>query len=214
MGQKIWSAAIPRALVSQTFLAEYNDLESARAVFRERPGEIAAVILEPVVFNLGVLLPRQGFLQGVRDLCDREGAVLIYDEVKMGCKLGLLGAGEYFGVPADLVAMAKSIGGGFPIGLFGGRRDLMEGIETRNVKHVGTYAANHVGLAAAHATLTEVLTPGNYDRMFAVNQALADGYRGIIARTGLEAHVVTAGRRAPCSSAADRCTAWGITSSR
>ena len=193
MGQEIYSAGIPRALVSKTLLAEYNNLESVRTAFREHPKEIAAIILEPIVFNLGVCLPREGFLQGLRDLCDREGAVLIYDEVKMGCKLGLGGAGEHLGVPPDLVAMAKSIGGGFPIGLFGGRRDLMEGIEKRNVKHVGTYAANSVGLAAAHATLTEVLTPRNYDRMFAVNQALADGYREIIARTGLEAHVVTAG---------------------
>ncbi len=193
MGQEIWSAGIPRALVSKTLLAEYNDLESARAAFREHPGEIAAVILEPIVFNLGVLMPREGFLQGIRDLCDREGAVLIYDEVKMGCKIGLGGAGEHLGVPADLVAMAKSIGGGFPIGLFGGRRDLMDGIAKRNVKHVGTYAANAVGLAAAHATLTEVLTPGGYDRMFRLNQALADGYREGIARAGLDAHVVTAG---------------------
>jgi glutamate-1-semialdehyde 2,1-aminomutase len=210
MGQEIWSAGIPRALVSKTCLADYNDLESVRAAFRLHPREIAAVILEPISFNLGVLLPREGFLQGLRDLCDSEGAVLVYDEVKMGCKLGLRGAGEYFGVPADLVAMAKSIGGGFAIGLFGGRRDLMEGIEKRNVKHVGTYAANPVGLAAAHATLTGVLTPKAYDRMFAVNQALADGYREIIARTGLEAHVVTAGAsgslffsRAPVACLAD-----------
>ena len=210
MSQDIYSAGIPRAMVSNTFLADYNDLESVRAAFREHPREIAAVILEPISFNLGVLLPREGFLQGLRDLCDSEGAVLIYDEVKMGCKLGLRGAGEYFGVAPDLVAMAKSIGGGFPIGLFGGRRDLMEGIEKRNVKHVGTYAANSVGLSAAYATLTEVLTPKAYDRMFAINQALADGYREIIARTGLEAHVVTAGAsgslffsRAPVTSLAE-----------
>jgi glutamate-1-semialdehyde 2,1-aminomutase len=221
MGQEMYSAGIPRAMVSKTFLADYNDLESVRAAFREHPREIAAVILEPISFNLGVLLPREGFLQGLRDLCDGEGAVLIYDEVKMGCKLGLRGAGEYFGVPPDLVAMAKSIGGGFPIGLFGGRRDLMEVIETRNVKHVGTYAANTVGLAAAYATLTAVLTPKAYDRLFAVNQALADGYRETIARTGLEAHVVTAGasgslffRRAPVTSVADfkttRLDRWPI----
>jgi glutamate-1-semialdehyde 2,1-aminomutase len=210
MSQEIYSAGIPRAMVAQTYLADYNDLESARAAFRGHPDEIAAVILEPVSFNLGVLLPRPGFLQGLRDLCDREGAVLIYDEVKMGCKLGPRGAGETFGVPADLVAMAKSIGGGFPIGLFGGRRDLMQGIETRNVKHVGTYAANSVSLAAAHATLTEVLTPRNYDHLFAINQKLADGYREIIARTGLEAHVVTAGAsgsiffsRSPVTSVAE-----------
>ena len=210
MSQDIWSAGIPRAQVSRTYLTEYNDLESVRAAFKEHPKEIAAVILEPIGFNLGVLPPREGFLQGLRDLCDAEGAVLIYDEVKMGCKLGLRGAGEYFGVPADLVAMAKSIGGGFPIGLFGGRRDLMEAIEKRNVKHVGTYAANPVGLAATYATLTEVLTPKAYDHMFAVNQALADGYREIIARTGLEAHVVTAGAsgslffgRGPVASVAD-----------
>lgn len=111
----------------------------------------------------------------------------------MGCKLGLLGAGEHFGVRPDLVCMAKSIGGGFPIGLFGGRREIMQVIETGNVQHVGTYAANHVGLAAAHATLTEVLTPENYRRIFALNDALASGYRDIIHTTGIDVQVVTIG---------------------
>lgn len=193
MGIEIQSAGIPRSLVSDTLVARYNDLESVRRAFRANPGAIAAVILEPIVFNLGVIHPVEGFLQGLRDLCDREGAVLIYDEVKMGCKMGPLGAGQHLGVVPDLVCMAKSIGGGFPIGLFGGRRDLMQTIENANVKHVGTYAANLVGLAATQATLTEVLTPEAYDRLFAVSRALADGYREIIGRLGLEAHVVTAG---------------------
>ncbi len=193
MGQEFMSAGIPRALVSQTVVAEYDNLESVRAACRDNRGAIAAVIVEPISFNVGICKPRDGFLAGLRAICNDEGAVLIYDEIKMGCKLGPLGAGEHFGVPADLVCMAKSIGGGFPIGLFGGRRDLMQGIETRNVKHVGTYAANPVGLAAAYATLTEVLTPENYRRLFALNQALADGYTRIIDDLGIEAHVTTAG---------------------
>jgi glutamate-1-semialdehyde 2,1-aminomutase len=221
MGEGVLSAGIPHDFFRQTIVATYNDLDDVRACFRAHPGAIAAVILEPIPFNLGICLPREGFLGGLREICDREGALLVYDEVKMGCKLGALGAGEHFGVAADLVCMAKSIGGGFPIGLFGGRRDLMDGIEKRNVKHVGTYAANSVGLAAAYATLTEVLTPRAYDRMFAVNQALADGYRETIARTGLETHVVTAGAygslffsRAPVTSVADfkrtRMDKWPI----
>ena len=193
MAHEIHSAGIPRALVSETIVAVYNDLESVRRAFREHPGAIAAVILEPIVFNLGIVYPVEGFLEGLRAICDREGAALIYDEVKMGCKLGLLGAGERFGVPADLVCMAKSIGGGFPIGLFGGRRELMQVIESADVKHVGTYAANAVALAATRATLTEVLTPAGYDRVFALNRALAEGYGEVIARLGLQAHVVTAG---------------------
>jgi glutamate-1-semialdehyde 2,1-aminomutase len=193
MGHDVWTAGVPADFFAKTLVASYNDLESVRARFREHPGKIAAVILEPVAFNMGICLPRAGFLEGLREICDREGAVLIYDEVKMGCKLGPLGAGEYFGVPADLVCMAKSIGGGFPIGLFGGKRDLMQQIITGGVKHVGTYAANPVSLAAAYATLTQVLTPANYERLFATNEALAAGYREIIERTGLDAHVVTLG---------------------
>ena len=193
MTQEVHSAGIPRDFFRNTVVALYNDLDDVRARFRDHPGRIGTVIVEPIPFNLGICLPRDGFMQGLREICDREGAVLVYDEVKMGCKLGPLGAGEHLGVPADLVCMAKSIGGGFPIGLFGGRRDLMRMIDTGGVKHVGTYAANLVGLAAAYATLTQVLTPENYKRLFAVNQALAGGYRAIIEHSGIEAHVVTAG---------------------
>jgi glutamate-1-semialdehyde 2,1-aminomutase len=193
MGHDKWTNGVPEDFFAKTLVASYNDLDSVRACFRAHPGKIAAVILEPVAFNMGICLPRDGFLQGLREICDREGAVLIYDEVKMGCKLGPLGAGEYFGVPADLVCMAKSIGGGFPIGLFGGKRELMEQIVSGGVKHVGTYAANPVSLAAAYATLTQVLTPASYERIFATSEALAAGYREIIARTGIDAHVVTLG---------------------
>lgn len=193
LGQEILSAGVPRAFLSETIVAGYNEMDSVRAAFRDHPKRIAAVILEPIAFNMGVVLPIPGFLEGIREICDAEGALLIYDEVKMGCKLGPLGAGEFFGVPADLVCMAKSIGGGFPIGLFGGRRELMEGIEKRNVWHVGTYAAHHVGLAAARATLTKVLTPDAYRRLFALNQALAEGFRDVIRAARLDAHVVTAG---------------------
>lgn len=193
LGTALWSKGVPAAFTDRTTVAEYNDLESVRACFREHPGQIAAVIVEPACLNLGILMPRDGFLKGLREVCDREGAVLVYDEVKLGCKLGPLGAGEYFGVAADLVAMAKSIGGGFPIGLFGGRRDLVQQIETGGVAHVGTYAANPLSLAAALATLTEVLTPANYDHLFAINRALCEGYREIIRRTGIAAHVIEVG---------------------
>jgi glutamate-1-semialdehyde 2,1-aminomutase len=188
-----WTNGLPRAFTDLTVVADYNDLDSVRACFKDNPGQIAAVVVEPVGLNLGVLIPRDGFLKGLREICDREGALLIYDEVKVGCKLGPLGAGEYFGVAPDLVAMAKTIGGGFPIGLFGGRADLMRQIETGGVAHVGTYAANPLSLAAALATLTEVLTPATYERIFATARALADGYRDIVRRTGIDAHVVDIG---------------------
>ncbi len=193
MTKSRWTTGIAEKHYEDTIVAEYNQLESVRQVFEQNPGAIAAVILEPIVLNNNLIMPLEGFLEGVREICDREGTVLIYDEVKVGCKLGLLGVGEYLGVPADLVTMAKSIGGGFPIGLFGGRRDLMQQIESGGVVHAGTYAANPLSLEAAYTTLTEVLTPEAYRHMFALNEALADGYREIIERTGLDAHVVTVG---------------------
>ena len=193
MTQSRWSTGIAEKHYEDTIVAEYNELEDVRQVFEKNSGAIAAIIVEPIVLNNNLLMPREGFLEGLREICDREGAVLIYDEVKVGCKLGLLGVGEYLGVPADLVTMAKSIGGGFPIGLFGGRRDLMQQIESGGVIHAGTYAANPLSVAAAYATLTEVLTPDAYRHMFILNEALANGYRGIIERTGLDAHVVTVG---------------------
>jgi len=188
-----WSRGIAEKHYEDTIVAEYNELESVERVFRQHPGAIAAVFVEPIVLNNNLLMPREGFLEGLRSICDREGAVLVYDEVKVGCKLGLLGIGEYLGVPADLVTMAKSIGGGFPIGLFGGRRDLMQQIETGDVVHAGTYSANPISVAAAYATLTQVLTPETYERIFELNKALADGYRDIIERTGIDAHVVSIG---------------------
>ncbi|MFQ5876320.1 MAG: aspartate aminotransferase family protein [Acidobacteriota bacterium] len=193
IASSLWTSGVPKSFTDRTVVAEYNDLESVRACFRRNPGKIAAVIVEPACLNLGVLLPRDGFLKGLREICDREGAVLIFDEVKLGCKLGPLGAGEYFGVAPDLVAMAKSMGGGFPIGLFGGRAALMRMIETGGVTHVGTYSANPLSLAAALATLTEVLTPRAYERIFAIARALSEGYREIVRSVGIDAHVVSIG---------------------
>ncbi|MEE9218403.1 MAG: aminotransferase class III-fold pyridoxal phosphate-dependent enzyme [Acidobacteriota bacterium] len=193
MSKTEWSNGIPAKQYEDTVVAEYNVLDSVRTAFAGHPRQIAAVIMEPICLNNSLIMPREEFIKGVRELCDREGAVLIYDEVKIGCKLGLLGAGEFLGVQADLVTMAKSFGGGFPIGLFGGRRDLMRQIEDGGVIHMGTYAANPVSMAAAYATLTEVLTPETYERIFALNRALTKGYREIIERTGLDAHVVSVG---------------------
>jgi glutamate-1-semialdehyde 2,1-aminomutase len=193
LGYAEWTTGVPATFFEKTVVADYNELDSVRALFREHPGAIAGVLLEPVALNMGVIPPREGFLEGLREICDREGAMLIFDEVKVGCKLGPMGAGEYFGVAPDLVAMAKSIGGGFPIGLFGGRREVMHTIEEGGVTHVGTYTANPVNLAAAHATLTRVFTPESYDRVFSLNRLLAEGFREIIDRIGLDAHVVTIG---------------------
>ena len=190
---KEWTTGVPKSFFEKTFIASYNELDSVRALFKEHPGEISSIVVEPLALNLGVIPPREGFLAGLREICDREGALLVFDEVKMGCKLGPLGAGEYFGVTPDLVAMAKSIGGGFPIGLFGGKQEFMKAIEDGGVTHVGTYAANPISLAAALATLTRVLNRESYDRIFATNRALSDGLRDIIRRTNLDAQVVEFG---------------------
>ncbi len=193
LGFKEWTSGVPGDFFGKTHVAAYNDLDSVRTLFKKHPGAIAAIVVEPVALNLGVIPPREGFLEGLRAICDREGALLVYDEVKMGCKIGPKGAGEHFGVAPDLVAMAKSIGGGFPIGLFGGRGDIMSAVEEGGVTHVGTYTANPLALSAAIATLTKVLTPENYDRIFATNRALAEGLRDIIRRNGIDAQAVDFG---------------------
>ena len=120
------SAGVPPETASGTLTARYNDLESVEALLRANPDQVAAVIVEPVAANMGVVLPKPDFLPGLRALCDRYGALLVFDEVITGFRLAAGGAQEYFGVRADLVTYGKIIGGGMPVGAYGGRRDLME----------------------------------------------------------------------------------------
>ncbi len=149
------SAGVPAAVASDTLTAQYNDLDSVERLLRANEGQVAAVIVEPVAANMGVVPPAEGFLEGLRRLCDSYGALLIFDEVITGFRLARGGAQEYFGVRADLVTFGKIIGGGMPVGAFAGSRRLMEQVApTGPVYQAGTLSGNPVAMAAGLAQLT------------------------------------------------------------
>ena len=184
---------VPKASLANVPVATFNDLNSVERRFQENPGEIAAVILEPILMNVGMCMPRPGFLKGLRELCDKHGALLIYDEVKTGAKLGWGGASEYFGVRPDMICLAKSIGGGLPLAAFGTHKSVMDLISQHKVFHGGTYNTNPVSMAAGLATFREVLTRENYAHVEKLSKKLVAGYRRTIAKVGLEGYVAEAG---------------------
>src|SRR5215472_8892980 len=184
------SAGIPEGTWRNTLVAVFNDLESADRLFRENPGQVAALILEPVPMNIGICLPRPGYLEGLRELCAKHGAMLIFDEVKTGAKLGRGGATEYFGVKPDVVCLAKSIGGGFPLAAYATRKELMDMIADGKVFHAGTYNTNPTVMAAGLATLRHVLTPENYARINKMSKRLVDGHNDIIKKSGMTAYAI------------------------
>ena len=148
------SAGVPAEIAGDTLTANYNDLSSVEALMKANPGQVAAVIVEPVAANLGVVPPQPGFLRGLRRLCDESGALLIFDEVITGFRLAPGGAQEYFGVRADLVTYGKIIGGGMPVGAYGGSRKLMEQVAPLGpVYQAGTLSGNPVAMAAGIAQL-------------------------------------------------------------
>lgn len=148
------SLGVPAAYAGQTLVAAYNDAESVRALFAEHKGEVACVIVEPVAANMGVVPPRDGFLQELRSLCDREGALLIFDEVITGFRVAYGGAAARYGVRPDLAAYGKIVGGGMPLAAYGGRRDVMSCVAPAGgVYQAGTLSGNPVATAAGLATL-------------------------------------------------------------
>ncbi len=149
------SAGVPAGCTRDTLTALYNDLSSAEQLFERFPEEIACVIVEPVAANMGVVLPEAGFLEGLRYLCTKHGALLLFDEVITGFRLGFGGAQEYFGVRPDLTAFGKIIGAGMPVGAYGGRREIMEMVSPAGpVYQAGTLSGNPVAMAAGYAQLT------------------------------------------------------------
>lgn len=194
------SQGIPDAAPEEVLLAQYNDAESVERLLDEHGRRVAAILVEPACLNLGLVEPEDGFLRRLRELADAYNVVLIFDEVKTGVKLAPGGGAEYYGVQPDLVALAKAIGGGYPVGAFGGRRRIMEriaadlddGVAT-GAAHYGTYNGNPLSLKAVGITLREILTDDAYDHVTALAERLADGYRDVIEDHGLDAHVESAG---------------------
>jgi len=184
---------IPQAAMQNTLVAPFNDLAAVERLFREHRGEVAALILEPIMMNLGICMPDPGYLRGLRELTQRYEAMLIFDEVKTGVKLARGGACEFFGIEPDIVVLAKSIGGGFSLAAFGARKHVMDAIASGKVFHAGTYNTNPVAMTAGLATLRDVLTQDAHDRVARLNEQLLDGYRRIAGRVGLHATIEGAG---------------------
>jgi glutamate-1-semialdehyde 2,1-aminomutase len=184
---------VPKSAVANVTVATFNDLATVERRFKENPGEIAAIILEPILMNVGLCMPEPGFLPGLREIATRNDALLIFDEVKTGAKLGWGGASEYFNVHPDLTCLAKSIGGGLPLAAFGASKSVMDLISQHKVFHGGTYNTNPVSMAAGLATFREVLTRANYSHVDKLGKKLAEGYRKTIARVGLQAYIAQAG---------------------
>jgi len=174
-------------------VATFNNLASVENRFKQFPGQIAAIILEPIMMNVGICMPQPGFLEGLREICNKNGALLIFDEVKTGAKLCWGGASEYFGVKPDIITLAKSIGGGVPLAAFGAGRQVMDLIVQHKVFHGGTFNTNRFAMAAGLATFREVLTRENYAHVDKLSKKLAEGYRAILKKTGLKAYVAQAG---------------------
>jgi glutamate-1-semialdehyde 2,1-aminomutase len=189
------SEGIPAAIVELTTVVPFNDLPALDRAFARHTDQVAAVIVEPVMMNLGIVLPDQGYLSAVKETAHRHGALLIFDEVKTGCTLAAGGATERFGVIPDLVALAKAIGGGTPCGAIGGRADVMGMIDADRVMQFGTFNGNPLTMAASRATLTQILTPAAYAHFDALSEALSGGLREVIAEHELPFHVIAMGAR-------------------
>jgi glutamate-1-semialdehyde 2,1-aminomutase len=194
------SQGVPESVPADVLLAQYNDPDSVERLLREHGSDVAAILVEPACLNLGLVEPQDGFLADLRSLADEYNVLLVFDEVKTGVKLAPGGGAEYYGVRPDLVALAKAIGGGYPVGAFGGRRDVMDlvaadlqdGVAT-GAAHYGTYNGNPLALRAVGVTLREILTDDAYAHVNTLAERLADGYRDVVADTGLDAQVKTAG---------------------
>jgi glutamate-1-semialdehyde 2,1-aminomutase len=188
------SRGVPRALWDTVIIVPFNDAAAVEQAFADNPDRIAGVILEPVMMNIGLVPPKPGYLQALRDACERNGGALIYDEVKCGGTIAYGGTTERFGVRPHLAAYAKAVGGGATIGAFGGEARFME-LVTRGAAQQGTFNGNPLSAAAGLAALTEVLTKDAYDHLGKLGTMLAEGCERAIGESDLPAHAVDLGAK-------------------
>jgi len=180
------SLGVPAEFAGQTLIAQFNNLDDVTRLAEEHSGEIAAVILEPVAGNMGVITPKPGFLQGLRSICDREGILLIFDEVMTGFRVARGGAQELFHIVPDLTTLGKIIGGGMPVGAYGGRQDIMEKVAPIGaVYQAGTLSGNPIAMAAGLATLDELDKPGVYEDLGSKTNWLVSEMEDILKRNSI-----------------------------
>ena len=171
---------VPADFAKHTITCIYNDLDSVKQAFEQYPNEIACLIVEPVAGNMNCVPPKAGFLQGLRELCDQYGTVFIIDEVMTGFRVSLGGAQAYYNVKPDLTTLGKIIGGGMPVGAFGGKREIMEAIApTGPVYQAGTLSGNPIAMAAGLACLTELSKVGNEEKLAEKTKTLAEGLKAL-----------------------------------
>ena len=193
-----YGAGIPQAVADMTIAVPFNDagaMERRIEQLVEEGRPPACVIMEPAMMNLGVVLPEPGYLEAVRELTRRHDILLIFDEVKTGLCIAAGGATELFGVTPDLVTLAKALGGGLPTGAIGGTEEAFEVVENGSVYQVGTYNGNPLAMAAARASLEEVLTPGAYEHLEAIEARLLAGCAEVVERYGLPGYTVGIGAK-------------------
>ncbi len=179
------SPGVPKSTTAATLTAPFNDLEAVKALFAENPGEIAGVILEPVVGNAGFIPPDAGFLEGLRELTQEHGALLVFDEVMTGFRISYGGAQAKFGITPDLTTLGKVIGGGLPVGAYGGRRDIMQMVAPAGpVYQAGTLSGNPLAMTAGIKTLELLQRPGTYEQLERITKKLADGLVQVAQETG------------------------------
>ncbi|HAZ45519.1 MAG TPA: glutamate-1-semialdehyde-2,1-aminomutase [Cyanobacteria bacterium UBA11371] len=182
------SPGVPKSTTSNTLTAPYNDLEAVKALFAENPDQIAGVILEPVVGNAGFIPPDAGFLEGLRMITQENGALLVFDEVMTGFRIAYGGAQEKFGITPDLTTLGKIIGGGLPVGAYGGKRDIMSMVAPAGPMYqAGTLSGNPLAMTAGIKTLELLQKPGTYEYLDQITKKLADGLLQIAQETGHDA---------------------------
>lgn len=203
------SPGVPKGAAADTIVVPYNNLGAMEEAMRLNPGEIAAIILEPVAGNMGVVPPVTGYLEGLRDLADRCGALLVFDEVMTGFRVHPHGAQALYAVQADLVTLGKVIGGGLPVGAYGGRRDIMELVAPAGpVYQAGTLSGNPLAMAAGIATLTVLQEEGAWDRAASAASALVKGIGEAAKRAGIPVQLPCIGTMFSCFFTEKPVTDW------
>jgi len=189
------SAGIPKAITDLTLIVGFNDLDAVRRRLAEYPGQIAGMILEPIMMNAGIIKPEPGYLAGLKELLHAHGALLTFDEVKTGLTAGPGGATRVTGVTPDIVCLAKAIGGGIAVAAIGGTTEVMDHVANGDYEMVGTFNGNPLAMAACRAMLTQVATPDAYERLEKLRLRAVEGLEREIARNNLNAQVVSVGAK-------------------
>jgi len=188
------SPGVPADFAKHTLTAEFNSLESVRRLVAGNPGSIACIIVEPIAGNMGTVPPRDGFLEGLREICTTEGIVLIFDEVMTGFRVAYGGAQELYGVTPDMTTLGKIIGGGLPVGAFGGKREIMEMLSpSGGIYQAGTLSGNPLAMSAGIATLSLLKQPGFYENLEEKSRQVAEGISAAARQAGYPLYATRVG---------------------